>query len=87
VTANELPSLEDTGQVPHYLPGENPEEDYMVRTFNVPKDAAMGHAYTLYPEYRQTIRSTFRRPSAARARLGTAAAGSNGKVSPAEPPT
>ena len=26
-TANEIPSLEDTGAVPHYLPGQNPEED------------------------------------------------------------
>jgi hypothetical protein len=68
VTANELPNLEDTGQVPHYLPGENPEEDHMVRTFNVPKDAAMGHAYTLYPEYRKTIRSTYRPPAECGAR-------------------
>ena len=50
-TANEIPSLEDTGAVPHYLPGQNPEEDYMVRTFNVPKEAAMGYAETLYPEF------------------------------------
>ena len=40
-TASEIPSLEDTGKVPHYLPGENPDEDYMVRTYNIPKEAAM----------------------------------------------
>ena len=49
-TANEIPSLEDTGGVPHYLPGQNPEEDYMVRMFNIPKEAAMGYAHTLYPD-------------------------------------
>ena len=49
-TANEVPSLEDTGVVPHYLPGQNPERDYMVRTYNIPAEAAMGYSHTLYPE-------------------------------------
>jgi hypothetical protein len=62
-TGNEIPSLEDTGSVPHYLPGKNPEADYMIRTFNLPKEAAMGHAETLYPEYRKTIRSTYTPPA------------------------
>lgn len=62
-TANEIPRLEDTGIVPHYLPGQNPEEDYMVRTFNLPKEAAMGYAETLYPEYRKKIRSTYVPPA------------------------
>jgi len=35
---------------------------------NVPKDAAMGHAYTLYPEYRQSIRSTYNPPAECGAR-------------------
>ena len=56
---NELPALEDTGKVPHYLPGQNPEEDYMVRNYNVPKDAALGQAFTLYPEYRKTLRGRY----------------------------
>ena len=30
-TANEIPRLEDTGIVPHYLPGKNPEADFMMR--------------------------------------------------------
>ena len=58
-TGNEIPSMEDTGLVPHQIPGKNPEEDYMVRTFNMPKDAAMGYAHTLYPEYRKTIKNTY----------------------------
>lgn len=62
-TASEIPSLEDTDKVPHYLPGQNPEEDYMVRTYNIPKDAAMGHAHTLYPEYRRTLRNVYTPPA------------------------
>ena len=63
-TANEIPSIEDTDVVPHYLPGQNPEEDYMVRTFNLPKEAAMGYAESLYPEYRKKIRSLYKAPTA-----------------------
>jgi hypothetical protein len=68
VTANELPHLEDTGQVPHYLPGQNPEADFMVRTFNIPKEAAMGYAVSLYPEYRKTIRDIYVPPAECRTR-------------------
>ena len=59
----EIPSLEDTGEVAHYLPGQNPEEDYMVRTYNIPKEAAMGYAHTLYPEYRKTLRAIYKPPA------------------------
>jgi hypothetical protein len=62
-TGNEIPSIEDTGIVPHQMPGKNPEEDYMVRTFNMPKEAAMGYAHTLYPEYRKTIKDTYVPPA------------------------
>ena len=59
-TANEVPRLEDTGIVPHYLPGQNPEADHMTRDLNVPKEAAMGFAATLYPEYRKQIKGTYK---------------------------
>ena len=65
---NEIPSIEDTGIVPHQIPGKNPEEDYMVRTFNMPKEAAMGYAHTLYPEYRKTMKGTYTPPPRAGAR-------------------
>ena len=58
-TANEVPRFEDSGIVPHYLPGQNPEADFMTRTYNIPKEAAMGHAETLYPEYRKKIKGTY----------------------------
>jgi len=63
VTANLIPYLEDNGGVPHYSPGRNPEANYMLRTFNVPQEAAMGYAETLYPEYRKTIRDTYMPPT------------------------
>lgn len=62
-TATEIPYLEDSGQVPHYLPGENPEENFMVREYNLPKEAAMGYAHTLYPEYRREIRDSYEPPA------------------------
>ena len=68
VTANEIPRLEDTGLVPHYPPGQNPEADYMVRTFNLPKEAALGYAETLYPEYRKKIKSIYVPPAECGAR-------------------
>lgn len=59
----EIPRLEGSGIVPHYLPGENPNLTYMQRTYNVPQEAAMGYAATLYPEYRKTL-TGFRAPAA-----------------------
>ena len=59
-TANEIPRLEDSGIVPHYLPGQNPEADFMTRSLNIPKEAAMGYAKTLYPEYRKEIRNVYK---------------------------
>jgi len=44
--------------------GQNPEEDYMVRTYNIPKEAAMGYPHTLYPEYRKTLRPVYTPPAA-----------------------
>jgi len=62
-TANEIPRLEDTGTVPHYLPGQNPEADFMMRTYNLPKEAAMGYAESLYPEYRRKIKGVYTPPA------------------------
>jgi len=62
-TANEIPRLEDTGTVPHYLPGQNPEADFMMRIYNLPKEAAMGYAESLYPEYRRKIKGVYTPPA------------------------
>ena len=60
----EIPRLEGSGIVPHYLPGENPNLHYMEQTYGVPFEAAMGHAETLYPEYRRKLRDTYKAPLA-----------------------
>ena len=62
-TATEVPRLEDSGIVPHYLPGQNPEADFMTRTYNIPVEAAMGHAETLYPEYRKKLKGLYTPPT------------------------
>ena len=80
-SANEIPPLEDTGIVPHYLPGQNPEADYMVRTYNIPKRSGDGLRAT------RCIRSTARRcerpTSRPRRAAGTAADGSSARDFPA----
>ncbi|MGE3843460.1 MAG: hypothetical protein AB7I50_17955 [Vicinamibacterales bacterium] len=58
----ELPRLEDTGVVPHYLPGENSEADFMIKTYNLPKEAVLGYAETLWPEYRKKIKDSYTPP-------------------------
>jgi hypothetical protein len=63
-TANEIPRLEDSGIVPHYLPGQNPEADFMTRTYNLPKEAALGYAESLYPEYRRKLKGVYAPPAA-----------------------
>jgi hypothetical protein len=63
-SVTEVPRLEGTGIVPHTPPGENPAADFMRRTYNIPLEAAMGRAETLYPEYRRKLKETYRIPSA-----------------------
>jgi hypothetical protein len=60
----EIPRLEGTGVVPHYLPGENPNKTYIADTYHIPQEAAMGYAETLYPEYRKKLRNTYKAPEA-----------------------
>jgi hypothetical protein len=59
----EIPRLEDTGVVPHYNPGENPDVNFMTRTYHIPMEAVLGHAETTYPEYRKKLRQTYVRPA------------------------
>lgn len=52
----------ESGRVPHYLPGKNPFLDEMTKRYGIPSDAAMGGAETMYPEYREKIKASFKRP-------------------------
>lgn len=51
----ELPGLKGEGDVPHYLPGRNPFLHEMTRMYNIPQDAVLGGAETMYPEYRKRL--------------------------------
>ncbi len=48
--------VRDSGYVPHYLPGQNPVIGVYAQRHNIPFEAAMGGAVTMYPEYMHTIR-------------------------------
>ena len=52
----------DDGEVPHYLPGTNPSVDELTKLYHIPRDAVLGGARTMYPEFRKTIRDTYVRP-------------------------
>jgi len=39
------------GEVPHFLPGENPFLNEVTKAYNIPAEAALGGAETMYPEY------------------------------------
>lgn len=62
-SGTEIPRFEDSGIVPHYLPGEHPSARFMTDTYHVPQEAALGHAVTLYPEYRETLTRTYEQPA------------------------
>jgi hypothetical protein len=60
--------------VPHYLPEQNPFVDELTRLFHLPRDAVLGGAETLYPEYRKTIRETYVPPEPCTRNCGAAPA-------------
>jgi len=62
VPAAELPGLQGDGTVPHYLPGENPFANEMTKLYNIPREAVLGGAETLYPEYRKRLQGTYAAP-------------------------
>ncbi len=45
------------GAVPHYLPGENPFLHEYADKFNIPLEAALGGAETMYPEYQAKLKA------------------------------
>lgn len=59
----EIPRLEDSGIVPHVMPGENTEIDFMTKAYSVPREAALGYAETTYPEYRKKTQATYQAPT------------------------
>jgi hypothetical protein len=49
----------ESGRVPHYLPGKNPFIEEMKRVYGIPKEASLGGAETMYPEFRDKIKDKF----------------------------
>jgi hypothetical protein len=60
---SEVPRLESSGVVPHFLPGKNPFVNELTQMYHIPLEAVLGHAETMYPEYRKTLQSTYQRPA------------------------
>jgi glyoxylase-like metal-dependent hydrolase (beta-lactamase superfamily II) len=46
------------GEVPNYLPGQNPFMKEFPQRYGVPEAAALGGAETMYPEYRATMKTS-----------------------------
>ena len=67
----------ESGTVPHYLPGKNPFVDEMTRIYNIPREAAMGGAETMYPEFRDKIKGKFTPPPPCKRNCGAPPAGQN----------
>jgi hypothetical protein len=44
------------GEVPHYLPGENPYMEEFRQRFRLPEVATRGGAETMYPEFREVLK-------------------------------
>ena len=58
------------GVVPHYLPGRNPFIDEMTMLYNIPREAVLGGASTMYPEYRKTMKGRYVPPDRCRRACG-----------------
>ena len=71
-----IPTYEGTaeGSVPHILPGENPSIDELTKLYHIPRNAVLGGASTMYPEYRKTMKDAFVRPEKCPANCGAPAA-------------
>lgn len=61
-SGTEVPRFEDSGIVPHLLPGENRDERFMTERYHLPREAALGYAESLYPEFRSRMKDTYQLP-------------------------
>jgi len=49
----------DEGQVPFYLPGKNPLVGQMKKIYNIPEEASLGGAQTMYPAFRDKLKAQY----------------------------
>jgi hypothetical protein len=57
-----VPGYEGTageGRVPHYLPGQNPSIDELTELYRIPREAVLGGAETMYPEFRKKLKDRY----------------------------
>jgi hypothetical protein len=52
---DELPNAGTEGSFPHYLPGRNLFVNELTRYYNLPQQAVLGGAPTMYPEFRKKL--------------------------------
>jgi hypothetical protein len=52
---SELPRADAAGVVPHHLPGQNPFVNELTEMYNLPVEAVLGGAETMYPEFRRRL--------------------------------
>jgi hypothetical protein len=43
-----------------YLPGKNPQINYMLEHYGIPPDVSLGRADEIYPEFREQLRSKYK---------------------------
>jgi hypothetical protein len=60
----EVAELQGASDVPHYLPAENPFVEDVTKMYNIPVDAVLGGAETMYPEYRKKLKDMYMAPKA-----------------------
>jgi hypothetical protein len=60
--AAEVATLDGAGDVPHIFPGENTFTGEMTKMYNIPEEAVLGGAETLYPEYRKRLKDNYVAP-------------------------
>ena len=58
------------GRVPHFLPGQNPFIAELTMLYGIPRQAILGGAATMYPEFRKRIKGEFVRPEQCRRNCG-----------------
>jgi hypothetical protein len=74
----ELATLKGEGDVPHYLPAKNPFVNDVTNMYNIPVEAVLGGAETMYPEYRKKLEGRYVPPAmCTRYCCGWGAAGGN----------
>jgi hypothetical protein len=61
--SSEIPSMDAPGTVPHFVPGTNPFVEEFASRVNLPREAIMGGAESMYPEFRKKLEGKYQPPA------------------------